>query len=185
MGRRVNKRELEEILGYSHVTLTEWQEAGMPIEERGDRGEANVYDTEAVIKWLIARESGRGRAESEKERLTRLQADEIELNMEAKRVQMAQTRGDLVNVVEFEATYSRLIVHARNFLRTQPVPLVQALALLDGEEAKVQRVQDLFDEFLTKLSRPALPDDADLMNDDESWYDQRADAGSVLTQGGQ
>lgn len=155
MGKRVNKRELSEFLGFSERTLTEWQEAGMPIEERGDRGEANVYDTEAVVRWLLARESGKDRAESERERLTRLQADQIELDM-------AMKRRTLVAVDEVEPAYQRLVASAKSFLRSQAVPLVQSIELLQGEEAKVQLVTERFDEFLSKLSRPDLTDDLEL-----------------------
>lgn len=157
MGKRVNKRELSEILGVSERALTEWQDAGMPIEERGDRGEANVYDTEVVIRWWVAREAGKDRAESERERLTRLQADQIELDM-------AMKRRTLVAVDEVEPAYQRIVAGAKSYLLTQVVPLVQAIELVDGEEAKVQLVTERFDEFLERLSH--LADDEELDPED-------------------
>jgi phage terminase Nu1 subunit (DNA packaging protein) len=155
MGKRVNKRELSEFLGYSERTLTEWQDAGMPIEEKGDRGEANVYDTADVVKWLVSRETGKDRAETEKERLTRLQADQIELEIAVK-------RKTLVPVAEIEPVYNRMVATAAAFLRSQIVPLAQSLELVQGEEAKVQLITEGIDGFLTRLSDPHLPDDVEL-----------------------
>lgn len=155
MGKRVNKRELSEFLGYSERTLTEWQDGGMPIEEKGDRGESNVYDTADVVKWLVSRETGKDRAESEKERLTRLQADQIELDISVR-------RRLLVPIAEIEPVYQRMAATAAAFLRSQIVPLAQSLELVQGEEAKVQLITESIDGFLTRLSDPRLPDDVEI-----------------------
>ena len=55
MGKIVCKRELARILGYSERIITEWQKEGMPIREQTERGKANQYDTEEVIRWMIER----------------------------------------------------------------------------------------------------------------------------------
>lgn len=168
---KVNKRELAEIVGYSERAITEWQDAGMPIEAQGDRGEANTYETADVVRWLIARESGKERAESEKERLTRLQADQIELDMSIK-------RRDLVPASELEPVWARLAEAAKSYLRSQAVPLVQTLELTHGEEAKVQLVTERFDEFLTRLSNPDLPDGVELVEESASQAGAAAEAGA-------
>ena len=98
----VNKKALSEILGYSERTITDWQDDGMPVAYRGDRGESNRYDTSAVIRWLVDREVAKVRKESPKDRLDRLRADQMELNL-------AQQRGALVNVRQLEPELMQMV----------------------------------------------------------------------------
>ncbi len=58
----VNKAELEKILDLSHVTLTEYQAQGMPIQHRGAPGQENAYDTVTTIFWLRLRALARAGA---------------------------------------------------------------------------------------------------------------------------
>lgn len=62
MGRTVSKADLSEIIGRDERTLTRWQNDGMPVMEFGlGRGNANQYDTEAVIQWLMHQASLNGK----------------------------------------------------------------------------------------------------------------------------
>jgi hypothetical protein len=158
VGKVVNKRELAEILGYSERSLTDWQGAGMPMLSQGDRGEENQYDTEAVIKWLVARESGKDKVEGEKERLTRLQADQIELDMRIK-------LRDLVPVAEVEFADARLKEAAKSYLREQAYSLAHVLELTQGTDAKRDLLIETFDSFLTKLANPDIPEDVDVVEE--------------------
>lgn len=60
----VNKAQLAELFDLSHVTLTEYQAQGMPVQHRGARGHENAYDTVTMIFWLqlraLARAGARG-----------------------------------------------------------------------------------------------------------------------------
>ena len=73
MGKSVNKSELAEIFGVSERTLTEWQnDSDLPIKTKGARGQANEYDTEAVITWFAQRELNKVGVEGVRDRLARL-----------------------------------------------------------------------------------------------------------------
>ena len=152
----VNKHDLSEILGISERTLTEWQKDGLPIEYEGERGEANRYDTAKVIAWWIAREVGKVQAESPKDRLARLQADKVELDI-------AKDLGKLIAVEDIEPAWIAMVTDARSFLRAQPERLAHLLELSEGVDAKRDLLVETLDEFLRKLSGyslPAVEDDA-------------------------
>lgn len=75
----VNKKQLAEIFGISERSFTEYQRnPGFPIKEDNGRGQANVYCTAAVYKWLARREAGKN-AETGKERLDNIRANREEL----------------------------------------------------------------------------------------------------------
>ncbi|WP_250589615.1 terminase small subunit [Neisseria subflava] len=87
----VNKRELSEILGITERSLTEWQKEGLPVASFADlRGQANEYDTKAVIGWLIQRELQRLNREKPRDRLDRLKADAIELEIKERTGELAR-----------------------------------------------------------------------------------------------
>ena len=112
MGKIVNKRELSEILGVSEQTLTDWQRIDMPIALDADRGHANSYDTEAVIKWQIERALNRSR-ETGKERLDRVNADLRELDLK-------QRRSEVVEVAEVVNAWGPMFVALRTRLLAIP-----------------------------------------------------------------
>ena len=106
MGKAVNQTELAEILGVSDVTLWEWQKNGLPIEQIGERGTANRYDTAKVIAWRVQQELQRaGKSESQRDREARLRGDMLEL-------ELGKERGLLVSVNEVKPTWeARVLVH--------------------------------------------------------------------------
>lgn len=106
-----NKRELAAVLGVSERTLTEWQEQGLPIEVIGGRGLDNQYDTAKVIEWRIQRALAGQSRESGKERLERLQAEELEMRI-------AERAGRLVPAADVERRWTEAITAARTDLLT-------------------------------------------------------------------
>ena len=144
---KVNKSQLEDILGVSHVTLTDWQEHGLPIETRAERkGQSHTYDTGKVIAWMIQRELDKAGIESVRDRLARLQADEVEMRI-------AEKRGQLIPMDQIEPAWTALVTSARSFLRAEPDRLAHLLDTMEGVDAKRDLLADTYDEFLTKLSR--------------------------------
>lgn len=108
MGKTVNKRELADILGKSERTLTDWQaSAGLPVEERGARGEENAYDTEKVIAWYVQRELARANVETPRDRLDRIRAQREELGLR-------RDLGELVNVELIEPMLDRYVQDVAN-----------------------------------------------------------------------
>jgi phage terminase Nu1 subunit (DNA packaging protein) len=158
MTRIVNKRDLSEILGISERTLTEWQREGLPVRFSGERGESNQYDTEQVIAWWIAREISKVQTETAKDRLARLQADRVQLDLDEK-------RGLLIPVDKIEPAWQGMVLAAKNFLRSQPARLAQLLETSEGVEAKRELISETFDEFLRKLSTYDPGSDPDTTED--------------------
>lgn len=144
MGKVVNKAELEALLGVSHTTLTEWQEQGLPIEKRGERGQENKYDVPAVIRWMIDREVKKASRETQRDRLTRLQADRIE------REELV-AQGELVPAGEIEPTWKHRVLSAAAFLAGQHSRLAGILEATPGVEAKRKVLRTEFSQFLTRL----------------------------------
>ena len=143
---KVNKSQLEDVLGVSHVTLTEWQDKGLPIEVRASRkGQSHTYDTAAVIAWMIKREMDKVGSEVVRDRLTRLQADEVEMRI-------LERRGQLIPVEQIEPAWIAMVTAARSYLRQEPDRLAHLLDAMDGIDAKRDLIAETFDDFLRKLS---------------------------------
>lgn len=102
----VNKRELAAIVGVSERTLTEWQEQGLPVELVGGRGLDNQYDTAKVIEWRIQKALAGQAKESGRERLERLQAEDLELKI-------AERAGRMVALADIEPAWTDGITAAR------------------------------------------------------------------------
>ena len=112
----VNKRQLSEILGISERSLTDWQKEGMPVAGYAEnRGQANEYDTRAVIGWLVQREIERLHKEKPRDRLDRLKADAIELDIK-------ERTGELAPAALFERMWGDHILAARTEFLTCPTP---------------------------------------------------------------
>src|SRR5690348_5029844 len=109
MGKIVNQGELAVIFGVSDVTVWEWQKEGLPILERGERGEAHRYDTASVIAWTVDRELKKVRARSPRD-------EQIELQNKMLRLDLDEREKRLVPVDQVEPTWKRLAVGASAFL---------------------------------------------------------------------
>jgi hypothetical protein len=130
MGKLVNKAALEEFLGLSHTTLTEYQEQGLPILKRGSRGEEHEYDTAEVVKWLIQRELVRaGKGEKPSEREARLRGDVLEL-------ELAQKRDVLVPSTEVQPIWEGRVLAAAAYMRSRASHLAGELEATQGLEGK-------------------------------------------------
>lgn len=140
----VNQTELAEIIGVSDVTLWEWGKLDLPLMKRGERGEANQYDTAAVIAWMVTREVAKVSSESQKDRLTRLQADKLAR-------ENAREDGILVSVTEVEPLWQSQVLSAAAYLQGQPSRLAGILEATPGLEPKRELLKREFAEFLTRL----------------------------------
>jgi phage terminase Nu1 subunit (DNA packaging protein) len=144
VGTTVNQTELAAIFGVSDVTIWEWQKDGLPMLARGPNGTANQYDTEACIAWYAAREVAKVTKETHRDRLTRLQADALELELE-------ERRAILVPVDQVEPVWQARVFAAAAFLLGQPSRLAGMLEGTPGIEAKREVLRKEFNGFLTKL----------------------------------
>lgn len=157
MGKHVNTAQLAEIVGCTTRTLTNWSKDGLPVEAKGKRGAQNVYDTEAVIRWLVDRRVaemiGRG-GESydyqyERARLTHFQANAASLDTQVK-------SRNLWPVDVVVRALSRLAHNARSRVLGVPAKMISRTSM-DDREAKI--LTDLLHEALDELARDRLPSD--------------------------
>lgn len=155
MGRIVNQRELSEITGISQKSLSLWARDGLPVALETEAGLANQYDTEAVINWYVARESSKHSKETEKDRLSRLQGDKIEL-------ELATMRHTLVPVDEIEPAWTGMVVAFRQTLRSVSIRLSHLLVGKDNADAIRVLLDEEHDIALNKLAiydEPGTDDD--------------------------
>ena len=142
---KVNKRVLADVLGTTERTLTEWQDEGLPIEAKGERGEENSYDTAAVIAWHVQRSLQRaGKAESQRDREARLRGDMLEL-------ELALKNNTMVSVDEIRPTWQGRVLAAAFFMMGRQSRLAGILEATPGIEAKRELLKREDADFLTKL----------------------------------
>jgi phage terminase Nu1 subunit (DNA packaging protein) len=147
--RIIGQTEIAELFGVSARTITEWQAAGMPVAVLGGPGVSGEYDGPACIRWLVEREVRKVQGESPKDRLARLQGDELEMDL-------AERRGRLVEAGAVEPMMRAAIVSARERIRNEPARIAAALEGKD-KAAREAMLRELFDEVLMKLSRWQQP----------------------------
>jgi len=144
MGKVVNKAELEQILGVSHQTLTEWQEQGLPLKRKGARGEENQYDTAEVIAWHTEREVRKVRTLSPRD-------EGIALDNKLKALTLAEKERVLVPVAEIEPLWEGWVLTAAAFMAGRHSRFAAMLEAAPGLEAKRELLKASDAEFLTKL----------------------------------
>ena len=145
MGKLVNKRDLSEIIGVSERTFTEWQkEPGFPFEINGGRGVGNSYDTAKVIQWMIERDIARRSAEKPRDRLDRLKADMVE-------VDLAERLGQLAPAALFERAWSDHIIAAKTELLSLPLRLVGEIHALHNITVDTDLILVQIEASLAKL----------------------------------
>jgi len=140
----VNQTELSAIFGVSEVTVWEWRKAGMPRLSEGAAGTAHQYDTTACIAWYAERESSRAKRESQKDKLTRLQAELLE-------IENNERRSRLVPGDEVEPLWSARVFSAAVLLHHEPQRLAELVDAASGIEAKRTILRREFNALLTSL----------------------------------
>ncbi len=142
--RIIGQENIAGLFGVAPKTISEWTEAGFPVAVQGGRGVPAEYESEACIRWLVAREVRKVRAESPKDRLARLQGDQLEIDL-------AERRGTLIEAATVEPAMKAAIVSARERIRNEPARIAVALEGL-GRSAREELLRKLFDEVLNKLA---------------------------------
>jgi terminase small subunit / prophage DNA-packing protein len=120
---KVNKSGLADVLGVSEKTLTEWQKEDPPLPVNAAasrRGQANEYNTPAVIEWLVLRRLRQAGAESPRDKLYRLQGEESALRI-------AERRGQLVSLAQLEPALAQMVTAFRSRVLQLPDDLCHEL----------------------------------------------------------
>ena len=144
MANVVGQEAIAEVFGVAPKTIVEWQEQGFPIAVRGGPGVPSEYDSAACISWLVDREVKKVRGESPRDRLFRLQAESIEMDM-------AERRGQLVHVDSVEPRLRAAVLAAREFLLRQAPDLAGRLEGCDKPQ-RLALLRTTFENFLRRLA---------------------------------
>jgi len=140
-GRKVDQAELAQIFGVAPKTIWEWQAEGLPYEPRAATGAEHLFDTAKALTWLLRREVNKAAGgETQKDRLARVQADRIEL-------EIAEKRGHLVQVDEIEPQWARVV----DAIRTELL-LLPDRTELDLDEVKRDVLREVVEGVLRNLS---------------------------------
>lgn len=138
------QEQVAEMFGKAPKTIVEWQAQGMPVAERGGPGVPSQYDAAACIAWLVEREVAKVQGESPRDRLFRLQAEELELKL-------AEKRGQLIPASAVEPRLEAAIVAAREQLLAEAPRLSMLVQGRDRAGAE-DLLLEAFERFLTRLA---------------------------------
>lgn len=143
--RIIGQEQIAAVFGVAAKTIVEWQDQGMPIAERGRPGIPSEYDSDACIAWYVQREVKKVQSERPQDRLARLQADKIE-------IELMEKRGQLLPADQVEPKLRAALIAAREMWRNEPARLAREVP---GKPIK--EIEDLlagsYEAFLVKLSR--------------------------------
>lgn len=152
----VNKRQLSEILGVSEETLSTWQANGMPVKTLGSQGISGEYEPSVVIRWWMDRELDKVRSEQPRDRLARVQAERIEMDM-------AREREDLVPADEIAPVWHGHVVAARQAMLALPTEHAPRIRAAANDDAAIDLMAGAIEDALRRLS-----EDEDEPSDEEA-----------------
>lgn len=149
------QEQIAALIGVAPKTITEWQVFGFPVAVQGGPGVPSEYDAPACIAWLVQRELSKIRSETPKDRLSRLQGDKIEQEMQ-------RESGKLIPADEVEPMWESAVIAAREFLMGEPARIASLSIGLD-KLAVEALLNTCFEAYLVKLSnwRAAMLEDDD------------------------
>lgn len=145
---RINKAGLAQIFGVSQETLTQWQKQGMPFIRAQKRGQANEYDTVAVLAWKVARDQSDQPVtdyDTERTRKVKLEADKLAL-------EVAEKRGDLIPAEQVESAVADMVAAFRARCLSIPSKLAGPLSAVDDTRETEAILTDALHEALQELS---------------------------------
>lgn len=136
---------LAQMFGVAQKTIIEWQDEGMPIARRGSAGIPSEFDSTACINWYVDRECRKVQGETPSDRLSRVKADQIEMeNMER--------RKQLIPVAEIEPKLRAAIVTAREAWQEEPARLARLVAGTSDMEEIERLLTAPFEAFLHRIA---------------------------------
>lgn len=150
---KANHSQLCDIFGLTSQSFSKYLRLGMPCEAKGERGQANTYDTASVYRWLIQYELQKRVGEAtgdvidldrERARLTRAQADNEEIKKRVNEKELLP-RDDCVK------GWCALVAAARSRILGTPARLVQRWP--DMPKDCREELDELLREALDELSR--------------------------------
>jgi phage terminase Nu1 subunit (DNA packaging protein) len=113
-------------------TVTKWEREGLPIAERGRRGQASRYDLVAVRAWRSAKEHNGNGSGSSFQRYQDAHARQRSALAEIAELQLAERKGRLVDGNMVERTWSNCIIRMRTKLLGVPSKVKQLHSAVDN-----------------------------------------------------
>lgn len=156
------RRGLAEAFGVHMMTVTGWEQDGMPVALRGGRGRPSMYRLKDCLEWKTEREvQARGGAEGElspqveKALLDRKRREELELKIR-------ERRGELVEIAEVEREFEDCAASVKARLRRIPDAVADRVLTAGGPHAVKALLLAEIDEALAELAaRGGDTDDGD------------------------
>lgn len=150
----VTRRELANLLNVTMSGVTKWEQAGMPVAERGRKGKASLYSEAEAKNWLAerdkaARENGTFDLARERARKERAQAILAEQTV-------AIRAGDLVPVDQISKTLTAGFGAFRAKVLAWQATMSDALyreSKINGLQGVQRAIKDAAEELLLDLSK--------------------------------
>jgi phage terminase Nu1 subunit (DNA packaging protein) len=111
MGVILSRAGLAEHMGHSLPTIDRWRKDGMPVVTRGSKGVEWEFDLSECIKWYAQRqaEAAGGAVDDIKE----IEKRTARAKMEQAELALAQAKGDVAPIKEFERAQAALMAVIR------------------------------------------------------------------------
>ena len=143
--RIIGQERVADLFGVAPKTIVEWQEAGFPVAQRGGPGVPSEYESADCIAWMVNRELGKVQNESPRDRVFRLQADNLEIDL-------AEKRGRLIPVDAVEPKWRAACLAAREALLRDRRRLAARLDGVTDRQERERLIGECHETFLRKLS---------------------------------
>jgi phage terminase Nu1 subunit (DNA packaging protein) len=147
-------KDVAAIFGVSHETIRTWQAEGMPVLVRGGGNKPSQFDSAAVHAWLVARAVRKAVTETPNDRLARVKAESIEIDISEK-------LRYLIPAADVEPAWTAACIAAREKLQRAKRPLARSLARCKTDAERERLIGEVHDEFLRQMSTWDDADEAD------------------------
>lgn len=108
------------------MTITKWEQAGMPCAEQGRRGQPSLYSPADVQAWLQARE--RDARTGDAVDLTAARARKERADAELKEQALKARAGKLLEASDVESTMDQMVTAIRTRLLALPASTAERVA---------------------------------------------------------
>jgi len=165
MGVKLNRAGLAEYMGVALTSVDRWIKEGMPVVRRGSRGIEWEFDSAEVAKWYADRAVAAKVGEVDD--LDEIERRTAKAKMEKAELELAQAKGEVAPVREFERAQSAMMAAIRqNVMNVASRAVLQLL----GETDEIIFKQKLRAELTAALEASATADLTMPDNDEADAY---------------
>lgn len=150
----VTRRELASALAKHPMTVTKWEQDGMPVAVRGRKGKPSLYDEAAVRAWLVEREEERGGEFVSLEK-ARIRKELSQARLNEQRLLVAERK--LLPSDDVEKAWASEVAAVRTVLLAVPQTYADKVfraGTLDGLSGVERALKEAMYEALRELAEP-------------------------------